>query len=170
MYMPKAGYRDKDEDKYYVFCRDHYEEVSKDVYYVIMQEVWREEKRQQRMWRCRGEGGFRCMKDCRECEFDRIGSGHNGSVVSLDQMLDEDDFEPKAEGCFEDSVIFWIVIGELVKELSEMVPDAERIVQMIKNDEMEKDVAEELGIAKTTLNYRKKKVLSFLKEHMTDFI
>jgi DNA-directed RNA polymerase specialized sigma subunit len=41
---------------------------------------------------------------------------------------------------------------------------------MLKYDELEKDVAEELGIAKTTLNYRKKKVIAFLREHLKDFI
>ena len=50
------------------------------------------------------------------------------------------------------------------------IPDSGRIVEMLKYDELEKDVAEELGIAKTTLNYRKKKVIAFLREHLKDFI
>ena len=54
--------------------------------------------------------------------------------------------------------------------MNAMIPDAGRIVDMLKYDELEKDVAEELGIAKTTLNYRKRKVIAFLRENLKDFI
>ena len=63
-----------------------------------------------------------------------------------------------------------IVLDTLIEEMSTSIPDADRIVEMLKYSELEKDVAEELGIAKTTLNYRKKKVIDFLREHLKDFI
>ena len=62
------------------------------------------------------------------------------------------------------------MLDTLIEELNGMVPDAERIIDMLKYEELEKDVAKELGIAKTTLNYRKNKVISFLREHLKDFI
>ena len=39
----KQGY--KKDGRYYVLCKDHYEEVTADIYCIIMDEVWREEKR-----------------------------------------------------------------------------------------------------------------------------
>ena len=168
MYKPKAGY--KKDGKFYVYCEEHYEEVSEAVYHTIMQEVWREEKRQQRGWRCRDGKGFRCNRNCEECDFYRFGEGPNGNDVSLDQMYDESEYEPKGCDSHEDSVLLKIVLDTLVEEMNASIPDADRIVDMLKYDELEKDVAEELGIARTTLNYRKKKVIAFLREHLKDFI
>ena len=164
----KQGY--KKDGRYYVLCRDHYEEVSEAVYYTIMQEVWREEQRKQRGWRCRDGNGFRCSKSCEECDLYRYGEGATGSDVSLDQLYEESDFELKDSEGFEDSVLLKVTLETLIEELNAVVPDAGRIVDMLKYDELEKDVAKELGIAKTTLNYRKNKVVSFLREHLKDFI
>ncbi|WP_455046377.1 hypothetical protein [Mogibacterium timidum] len=168
MSKKKAGF--KKDGKYYVYCKDHYEEVSRDVYCVIMDEVWREEKKKQRGWRCRDGRGYRCSRNCEECDLYRYGEGPAGSDVSLDQMYEESDFEVKGSDSHEDAVILKIVLDTLIEELNGMVPDAERIVDMLKADELEKDVAKELGIAKTTLNYRKNKVVAFLREHLKDFI
>ena len=168
MSKKKAGF--KKDGKYYVYCKDHYEEVSRDVYCVIMDEVWREEKKKQRGWRCRDGRGYRCSRNCEECDLYRYGVGPAGSDVSLDQMYEESDFEVKGSDSHEDAVILKIVLDTLIEELNGMVPDAERIVDMLKADELEKDVAKELGIAKTTLNYRKNKVVAFLREHLKDFI
>lgn len=164
----KQGF--KKDGRYYVLCKDHYEEVSADIYYIIMDEVWREEKRKQRAWRCRDGNGFRCSRNCEECAQYRYGEGPTGSDVSLDQMYEESDFEPKGADSHEDAVILKIVLDSLIEELNGMVPDAERIIDMLKYEELEKDVAKELGIAKTTLNYRKNKVIAFLREHLKDFI
>lgn len=168
MSKKKAGF--KKDGKYYVYCKDHYEEVSRDVYCVIMDEVWREEKKKQRGWRCRDGRGYRCSRNCEECDLYRYGEDPAGSDVSLDQMYEESDFEVKGSDSHEDAVILKIVLDTLIEELNGMVPDAERIVDMLKADELEKDVAKELGIAKTTLNYRKNKVVAFLREHLKDFI
>lgn len=164
----RQGY--KKDGRYYVYCQDHYEEVSRDVYYVIMEEVWREEKRKQRGWRCHDGNGHRCNRDCEQCDIWRFGKGPNGSTVSLDQMYEESEFEPTGSQGHEDAVILKIVLDALIEELGSIIPDAARIVEMIKNEELEKDVAAELGIAKTTLNYRKRKVIAFLREHLKDFI
>ena len=165
--MTKDGF--KKDGKFYVYCNDHYEEVSEPVYRIIMDEVWREEKRQQRSWRCRNGQGIRCNGDCESCELYRLGEGPTGSTVSLDQLKEESDYEPQGSAGFENEVVLKITLGTLVEELSKTIPDAARIVKMLEYDELEKDVAAELGIAKATLNYRKKKVLTFLREHLNDY-
>ena len=165
--MTRQGY--KKDGKYYVYCQDHYEEVSKPVYYTMMEEVWREEKQKQRAWRCRDGNGIRCAKDCEHCELWKLGEGPNGSDVSLDQLHEESDYEPQGSEGFEEDVVLKITVNSLITELSETVPDAARIVKMLEYEELEKDVAAELGIAKTTLNYRKNKVIAFLREHLKDY-
>ena len=166
--MAREGY--KKNGKYYVYCKDHYEEVNEAVYYTIMDEVWREEKRQQRAWKCRDGRGVRCKKDCETCEIYRLGKGPTGSAISLDQLFEEDGYEPQGSRGHAEVVLLNMTLESLLKELREMVPDADRIVDMIRDEEQEKDVAEELGVPKTTLNYRKNKVADFLREHLKDFI
>ena len=165
--MTRQGY--KKDGKYYVYCLDHYEEVNEAVYRVIMDDVWKEEKRQQRSWRCRNSQGIRCTKDCERCELYRLGEGPTGSDVSLDKLYEESDYEPQGSGGFEEEIVLKITIDAVVKELSTTIPDAGRIVEMLMNGDLEKDVARELGIAKTTLNYRKNKVIAFLREHLKDY-
>ena len=160
----------KKDGKCYVWCDDHYEEVTEPVYHAFMQGEWREEKRQQRVWRCRDEKGRRCNKKCEECDVFRFGEGPNGSTVSLDQLQEDNGFDPKGSTDFTESLIISLVLEALMEELEALVPDAGRIVDMLKHEELEKDVAKELGIAKTTLNYRKGKVIKFLREHKKDFI
>ena len=166
--MAREGY--KKNGKFYVYCEDHYEEVNEAVYRTIMDEVWREQKRKQRNKRCRGEKGNRCNGDCENCEKSRLGKGMDGSPLSLDQLFEENGYEYKGSDGHADVVVLKMTLAALIEELREMVPDADRIVDMIRDEEQEKDVAEELGVPKTTLNYRKNKVADFLREHLKDFI
>ena len=51
-----------------------------------------------------------------------------------------------------------------MEELVTLSKEKRRIIEMVANEELEKDVAKELGIPKTTLNYRKKKLIQELRE------
>ena len=157
------------DDKCFIICEGQEVEVSEPVYQTVMRDVWREEKRRQRAWRCRDGKGCRCNGNCEHCELYRLGEGPNGSDVSLDQLHEESDYEPQGSEGFEEDVVLKITVNSLITEISETVPDAARIVKMLEYEELEKDVAVELGIAKTTLNYRKNKVIAFLKDHLKDY-
>ena len=93
----------------------------------------------------------------------------SGQAADFDQMYEENDFEPKGISISEDAILLNVMLDTLIEELGEMIPDAARIIDMLKEGELEKDVAKELGIAKTTLNYRKKKITAFLQERLADF-
>ena len=159
----KEGY--KKDGRYYIWCRDHYEEVSEEIYYIMMRDVWKEEKRKQRMVRCRDANGIRCNGNCEMC-----GADPSGSPVSLERLQEESGYEPADSTNFQDAVELAITLDSLFDQLKGMFPDGKRIADMIINSEMEKDVAKQLGIPKSTLNFRQKKVLSFLQENLIDFI
>ena len=163
MAKQRQGY--KKDGHFFVWCKDHYEEVNENVYRVIMQDVWKEEKRKQRMVKCRNANGSRCTGNCEMCSADP-----SGSPVSLERLQEESGYEPADSTNFQDAVELAITLDSLFDQLKGMVPDGKRIADMIINSELEKDVAKELGIPKTTLNSRKKKVLSFLQENLIDFI
>ena len=130
----------KKDGKCLVWCHDHYEEVNEAVYHVIMDEDWREEKRQQRSWRCRDGNGIRCTKDCEHCELWKLGEGPTGSDVSLDQLHEESNYEPQGSEGFEEDLVLKITVDSLITELSESVPDAARIVKMLEYEEDRKSV------------------------------
>ena len=163
----RSGY--KRNGKYIINCEGHDVEVSKEVYHVIMDEVWREEKRNQRAWRCRDGKGVRCSKNCEECEIYRLGKGPTGNDVSLDQMYEENDYEPKDSDGFEEESLFWIRVNEEIDEISVHIPEAARIVKMLVSGELEKEVAAELGIPASTLNYKVRRVKRLLSKYLKDF-
>ena len=165
--MKRKGF--KKNGKYYVIVEGKNVEVEEEVYYAFMRPEWREEKRQQREWRCRDGKGHRCNKNCEECEIYRLGKGPTGSVLSLDQMFEEDGYEAKGSKGHADIVLLKMALDSLLEELREMVPDADRIVDMIRDEEMIKDVAKELDVPPTTLKSRKDKVHDFLEKHLKDF-
>ena len=165
--MKRKGF--KKNGKYYVIVEGKSVEVEEEVYYAFMRPEWREEKRQQREWRCRDGKGIRCNKDCETCEIYRLGKGPTGSALSLDQLFEEDGFEPNGSKGHADIVLLKMTLDSLLNELREMVPDSDRIVDMLGDEEMIKDVAKELDVPPSTLKSRKDKVIDFLKEHLKDF-
>ena len=166
--MAKQGF--KKDGKYIINCEGHDVEVDKEVYYTIMDEVWRDEKHQQRDWRCRDGKGARCYGDCEMCEIYRIGKGPSGSNVSLDQLYDENEYEPKGSDGFEEKSIFWLTVDEEIGEISVRIPEAARIVKMLISGELEKEVAAELGIPASTLNYKVKNVKEQLGKCLKGFL
>ena len=58
-------------------------------------------------------------------------------------------------------------VEEIVSSLSE---ENQRLYHMLVNGELEKEVAKELGIPVTTLNYRKKKLRETLKTAIDNLV
>ena len=80
--------------------------------------------------------------------------------VDLQEVLDVLE-EPATP---EDIAMDMVLLNLLMDEVVNLSEEKQRIAQMIANEELEKDVAEELGIPKTTLNYRKRKLIEDLRE------
>ena len=80
--------------------------------------------------------------------------------VDLQEVLDVLE-EPATP---EDIAMDMVLLNLLMDEVVNLSEEKQRIAQMIANEEIEKDVAEELGIPKTTLNYRKRKLIEDLRE------
>ena len=80
--------------------------------------------------------------------------------IDLQEVLDvmEESVSP------EDIAMEMVLLNLLMDEVEILSEEKQRIIQMIANEELEKDVAEELGIPKTTLNYRKRKLIEDLRK------
>ncbi|MCD7724950.1 MAG: hypothetical protein LUI12_05275 [Clostridiales bacterium] len=62
-----------------------------------------------------------------------------------------------------------VVVEALCEELKSLTEEKKRLCKMIANKESERSVAKELGIAQTTLNGRKKKLLAELAESLKEY-
>ena len=85
-------------------------------------------------------------------------------LATLDGLLDEGYDPTSTEETLEDDAIDIVLLKMLMEELVTLSKEKRRIIEMVANEELEKDVAKELGIPKTTLNYRKKKLIQELRE------
>ena len=66
----------------------------------------------------------------------------------------------------DDIVADRLLLEQLYKQLDQLVPDGARVFQMRANNYSEREIAQALGIkAQSTLNYRIKKMDSFIRAH-----
>jgi len=143
--------------------------VTKEMYNEYMKSTWSEWKRNERSTRCQvsnGRGGVkRCDKDCKECPHFR-----SGKSVSLDEVYEKYELEIADKS---PSIIEKMVEEErnaaLWKAVEELDPLDQKIMKLLSEGFSERDMAEALGIPRTTISYRKKISLDFLREKLKDF-
>ena len=143
-------------------------EVSEEVYRVVKRDEDREAQRRYRAWRCRDGKGVRCKKKCSECEFYRMGNDPTGSVLSIDQMMSDEnkpvDIADKNTDL--ELEVARNLLREAVQRAKEQLSDREReILDMFMDERSERDIATQLGVSnsrahalKTTL-FKKLRVL-----------
>jgi RNA polymerase sigma factor (sigma-70 family) len=143
--------------------------VTEEVYHAYKNPVRAEQKRKQREWRCRDGRGVRCAKDCTQCEIYRIGKGPSGNILSLDVLEEETEYVHPSKTNVEETVMYGILLEQLLKALDELDPDSRRICELIRQGASERDIAAEFGIRQSTLNYRKQKLMAQLRERLKKF-
>ncbi|SHH58657.1 hypothetical protein SAMN02745207_01610 [Clostridium grantii DSM 8605] len=143
--------------------------ASKVQYDEYMRPLWAEAKREERSRRCtvsNGKGKLkRCTEDCSKCK--RL---HEGSVISLDELQSEGIEVAHTEKDTADIVIDMMVIEELTKVLEELDPDSRRICELIKEGFSDREMAADCKLPKSTLNDKKRRVLTKLKKRIDEII
>jgi len=144
--------------------------VSKEVYHAVKDPVRAEDKRRRREWRCRNGNGVRCMKDCMECTYYRMGGEPTGNTLSLDRLHEDNEYEAADSVSVEDIVMETIILEELFKALDELDPRSRRICELIMAGNTDREMAAEFGITQSTFNYQKHKMLEQLRERLKKFM
>lgn len=62
------------------------------------------------------------------------------------------------------------LFAALHEELEKLDPDGKRICELIMQDKTEREIAAEMGLCQSTVNYKKNKAFSVLREVLKDFI
>lgn len=125
-------------------------EVSEEVYRVVKRDEDREAQRRYRAWRCRDGKGVRCKKKCSECEFYRMGNGPTGSVLSIDQMMSDEnkpvDIADKNTDL--ELEVARTLLREAVHKAREQLTEREQVIlDMFLDERSEREMAAQLGVS-----------------------
>lgn len=154
----------KADGKYYLKSDNRWVEVSEEVYKGFMPLVWKQEKAGQRQYRC-FDGSKRCTGNCEECLGER-----NGRPVSLDQLLEDDNFDiPDKRRSVEDTVIMKLMIEEMYRQIGKLPKEEQFIIAALflyEEPLSQKQVGAALGITQQMVSKKRDKALATLREAM----
>lgn len=143
--------------------------VSEELYHAYWDPERAERKRRERAFRCRDGKGVRCKKDCTLCSYYRNGGQPIGNAVSLDALYEENEYEVPGSSNVEEAVMYALLLEELNKALEELDPEGRRIAELIKSGTSDRNAAAAMNLKRSTYSDRKLKLLSRLRERLTDF-
>ena len=149
--------------------------VSEEVYLYHSRWVANERYRARRDHRCGTDNYTKCNGDCGHCIHQLPGD-----VLSMNSIIDtgrdhaaDGDFGfdiPDERAAFEDRVVDELMLASLLKDLDGIMPDGGQIFSLIAHGFTERQVADKLGVTQSTLNYRKKKLFDYIRQHREDFL
>lgn len=166
--------KDNHSKRIYLKSTHEWVEVPEDYYREHIRSLDAFRKRQQSHGQCTCPKNkfWLCDGDCFSCEF-----RHAGDTLSLDYTLENEEGESVSPleslvdpGPFMDDVICdKILLGQLFRRLNELMPEAIRIGQLRQEGLSDKEIAEMIGIKRTTYLSRLKKAKQQLSEEFPDF-
>ena len=126
---------------FYIFINGEKAPVSEEVYRTFKRPAWAERKRRQ------------------------VRADHELSL----EAFAEDGFDLPSEDKLVDEIVAdKLLLDMLMSALDELAENERRLIDALYFDgKSERDVAAETGVPQTTLNYRKNKILKWLKEKLS---
>lgn len=152
--------------KYFIPIQGKRVIVTPEVYLEYYRPIWRVHDHARRKGQCGCSKWQLCQGDCGLCNFRT--AGNTLSLEYEQEMMG--DVRPDLTYDLESIVMDSILLEELLNALEELDPDSRRICELIRLGKSERDIAAEFGIRQSTLNYRKRKLMDELHNHLKDFI
>lgn len=158
--------KNREKESKRLFINGTWVSVSEEVYKAYMQEEWREAQRRYRSWRCMDGKGVRCKKKCSECAFYRMGNGPTGSVLSIDQMMSDDE---KPVGIADRNTDLELEVArsllrEAVRKARAQLSEREcEILDMFLDERSEREMAARLGVSNSRAHALKTSLLKKLR-------
>lgn len=147
--------------------------VSKEVYEFYMHDIWNTEKAKERKGRClitseKTGRIIRCEnKNCSMCKKGELEK-EKCSQVSLDQFLEDNDYEP-GELVSPDStniILDGVVLETLLDILKKQDPRYATVFQMVYDCHSTREIAESVGISQTYARELIAKARAILQQHV----
>jgi RNA polymerase sigma factor (sigma-70 family) len=132
--------------------------VSEEVYRAYKQPYWAEKQQERRASRCM-INGHRCMGDCTKC--DRL---RDGAPLSLEQLTEDGIEVPASYETPEEAMIRKEEYEQLYAAMATLTDRDQKILQLFSDGKSDHAIAAELGMAQTTVSYRRRAALKNLKK------
>ena len=132
--------------------------VSEEVYRAYKQPYWKEKQQERRASRCMVDG-HRCMEDCTKC-----GRLRDGAPLSLEQMAEDGIDVPSSYETPEEAALWKEEYEELYAAMATLTEQDQKILWMMTDGKSDHVIAAELGMAQTTVSYRRRAALKNLKK------
>ena len=159
--------------KIYLPHEKQWVEVTQEQYHAYFRDIWSTRKRAQkhRQCMCPKSKLWLCDGDCLVCRFRAPGDN-----LSLDLTYENSDGEEYSMldkltdhfASIDDIVTDQIMLDMLFTRLGEIVPEAHRIGDLRLAGLSDAEIADEIGIPRTTFLYRLKKAKELLKNEYPD--
>lgn len=165
----------------YVVIIDRKDEVivSQEVYVYMTNEKEKARYRARRDGKCGTAAYWKCDGECDLCPYAQQGFNmipldfafKASSDPDSDDEFDPVDNIPDSSTPLPDSIVAdRDLLVRLMKRLDELVPDGGQIYRMLTEEYTDREMTKELHLKQqSTLNYRKKKVQAYLKEHRDEY-
>jgi len=166
-------------DKYIVYVGNTAVPVNKDVFDLIRRDKENQRYRARRDGKCGTSNYHLCHGDCGHCPWVREGYnmlsyekafGPSSGDDQQDELTSIDNIPDTNASLVEDIVADRDLLDRLMRRLDTIVPDGGKIVQMLMDEYSDRQMTKALKLPRqSTLNYRKRKVQQYLREHWNDF-
>lgn len=151
----------KKNEWYLVYLNGKAIPVSKEVYEVYYQDIWRTYKEMRKYGRCAQNRWQCCSGDCGNCGYQL-----EGISVSLDYLRENAGFEI---GAFNnnpaDIVEQKMFLEKALVVADQLVPDGKRILALVLEGKPDRDIADVLGVPRSTCSERKLKLFHGLEKN-----
>lgn len=140
--------------------------VTKEFYYEYYRPIWRTQKQAQKHGQCMCPKNklWRCDGCCLDCSYH--APGNVWSLEYEQELMGDKREDPSAD--IESIVTDKIVLDKLFKRLDELFPEARRIGELRMEGVSDRDIADILGMPRSTFRSRLAKVESLLHEEYGD--
>ena len=161
------------EYKIYLPHEKQWVEVTKEQYYGYYRDIWATRKRAQAHGQCMCPKSklWLCDGDCLACQFRSAGDNLSLDLTYSNEGGDEFSLLDKlAAGSagVEDVVTDQIILTELIRRLGEIMPEARHIGELRLEGLTDTEIADVIGIPRTTFLSRIKKVAEAIKREHPD--
>ena len=142
--------------------------VDKAVYDEFYRPIWSTFRKAHRhqCCSCPGNRWWLCSGDCSECKYRTAGDSLS---LEYEQELLGDIREDESAS-LDSLVVDRIVFGQLLKRLDVLMPEARRIGELRLDGLSDNDIADAIGIPRTTFRSRLKKAKAQLHDEYSDLI
>lgn len=118
----------------------------------------------ERYTRCRDENGVRCKEKCSECPKER-----DGDTFSTEYLYEEKGYELISDFSTEEHALRQISQKTLRSTIKKLESRDQTIMQLYGVGFSEREISDQTGIKKSTVNYRKKSTINKLKNLLKNF-